>query len=431
MRTVKQRSISLTETLRKQLLNWAKQFDEVVWLDSNDHSQKYGSFQAVLAVDAFTAISTDSLNAFDKLKEYQTTTKDWIFGYLSYDLKNDVENLVSVNFDGLNFPDIYFFQPKKIFLFSENTVEMHYLNSVADEIEADWVSISQSVLPFEALRTSIPINTRTQKADYLQKVSSVLEHIRRGDIYEVNICQEFYSEHAQIDPLQVFLDLNKISSSPFAAFLKLDDIFALSASPERYVKKAGASVISQPIKGTAKRSKNRDEDRQLKIRLQNDPKERSENIMITDLVRNDLSRIAEKGSVKVEELCGIYSFQQVHQLISTISCEVSSAVPSVEILRNTFPMGSMTGAPKISAMQIIEKTEDTKRGMYSGAIGYFDPFGDFDFNVVIRTILYHSFKKYVSFSVGGAITINSDPEMEFEECMLKAKAMREVLEQNS
>src|SRR5690606_21925774 len=170
MRTVKQRSISLTETLRKQLLNWAKQFDEVVWLDSNDHSQKYGSLQAVLAVDAFTAISTDSLNAFDKLKEYQTTTKDWIFGYLSYDLKNDVENLVSANFDGLNFPDIYFFQPKKIFLFSENTVEMHYLNSVADEIEADWVSISQSVLPFEALRTSIPINTRTQRDDYLYTV---------------------------------------------------------------------------------------------------------------------------------------------------------------------------------------------------------------------------------------------------------------------
>ncbi len=161
--------------------------------------------------------------------------------------------------------------------------------------------------------------------------------------------------------------------------------------------------------------------------LAKDPKERSENIMITDLVRNDLSRIAEKGSVSVEELCTIYTFEQVHQMISTVTCSVAQITSSVEILRNTFPMGSMTGAPKISAMQIIEETEDAKRGLYSGAIGYFSPSGDFDFNVVIRSILYNSSTKYVSFSVGGAITINSVPEREYEECLLKAKAMREVL----
>jgi para-aminobenzoate synthetase component 1 len=162
--------------------------------------------------------------------------------------------------------------------------------------------------------------------------------------------------------------------------------------------------------------------------LSKDQKELSENIMITDLVRNDLSRVAEKGSVQVDELCKIYTFEQVHQMISTISCKVSSEIPPAKILMHTFPMGSMTGAPKVSAMKIIEELEDAKRGLYSGAVGYFTPDGDFDFNVIIRSILYNAKKNYVSYSVGGAITAKSIPEMEYEECLIKAKAMREVLE---
>ncbi len=154
---------------------------------------------------------------------------------------------------------------------------------------------------------------------------------------------------------------------------------------------------------------------------------RSENIMIVDLVRNDLSRTAVKGSVKVEELCQVYSFRQVHQLVSTVVSEVEKTTSPVDILKETFPMGSMTGAPKISAMKIIEEEEETKRGLYSGAVGYFSPTGDFDFNVVIRSILYNKENKYVSFSVGGAITSKSTPEKEYEECLLKAKAMKHVL----
>lgn len=429
MRTLKKYPFSLTEDDKNHLLQWAQQFQEVVWLDSNNYSQTHGTFQAILAVDAFTALKTDSQNAFDKLKEYQTITSDWLFGYLSYDLKNDVEKLRSNNFDGLSFPDLYFFQPKKLFLFSENSVELHYLNMVSDELESDWKAISEIIFKLEEPETSktLSINLRTSKDNYLQKVGEVLEHIKRGDIYEANICQEFYSENAEIDPLETFLQLNKISKPPFSVFLKLNELFALSASPERYIKKIGTSVISQPIKGTAKRLKNKEEDLKMAQQLAIDTKERSENIMITDLVRNDLSRIAEKGSVSVEELCKIYTFEQVHQMISTVTCTVLENISSIEILRNTFPMGSMTGAPKISAMQIIEEIEDTKRGLYSGTIGYFSPSGDFDFNVVIRSILYNSSKKYVSFSVGGAITINSIPEKEYEECLLKAKAMREVL----
>lgn len=429
MRTVKKYPFSLTEASKNRLLQWAQQFQEFVWLDSNNYSQTHETYQAILAVDAFTALKTDSQDAFNKLKEYQSTSADWIFGYLSYDLKNDVENLHSKNIDGLDFPDLYFFQPKKLFLFSENNVEMHYLNIASDEMEEDFNAISEIIQQSEESEISKPIkiSVRTSKDSYLQKVEEVLEHIKRGDIYEVNICQEFYSEDSEINPLETFLQLNKISIPPFSVFLKLNEIFALSASPERYLKRTGTAVVSQPIKGTAKRLKNKVEDLKMAQQLANDPKERSENIMITDLVRNDLSRIAEKGSVSVEELCTIYTFEQVHQMISTVACSVAQTISSVEILRNTFPMGSMTGAPKISAMQIIEETEDAKRGLYSGAIGYFSPSGDFDFNVVIRSILYNSLKKYVSFSVGSAITINSIPEKEYEECLLKAKAMREVL----
>ncbi len=429
MRTIKKFPLSDLETLKPKILNWAQQYEEIVWLDGNDYPLKEKNFRAILAVDAFTALKTDGFNGFDKLKEYQSTTSDWLFGYLSYDLKNDVENLKSYNSDDLGFLDLYFFQPKKLFLFFEDDVEVQYLNMAADEMEADWELIHN--MDFHQKREGhkkLEIQSRTSKEGYIQKVNEVLEHIKRGDIYEVNLCQEFYVENSTLDPLPTFFHLNEISKPPFSAFLKLNEFFALSASPERYIKRNETRVVSQPIKGTAKRSKNIDEDLQLAKNLVNDPKERSENIMIVDLVRNDLSRIAQKGSVKVEELCGVYSFEQVHQLISTISCEVSPDAPSVDILRNTFPMGSMTGAPKISAMKIIEEIEDSKRGLYSGAIGYFSPTGNFDFNVVIRSILYNSAKKFISFSVGGAITINSIPEKEYEECLLKAKAMRQVLE---
>ncbi|MEZ4778672.1 MAG: anthranilate synthase component I family protein [Flavobacteriaceae bacterium] len=431
MRRYKKVSISLSEALKKKFLLWAQQYQEVVWLDSNNYQQAYSSYQAILAVDAFTAIKTDTQGAFKKLEEYQTITKDWLFGYLTYDVKNDLEALSSSNYDGLHFPDLYFFQPKKLFLFTENEVHIHYLQLVADEMEHDW----QTILNFsETKKTNYELNhvkirLRTSKDSYFENVAKMLQHIERGDIYEANFCQEFFSENVQLDPLSTFFHLNEISKPPFATYLKLQHWYAFSASPERYLKREGTVVISQPIKGTAKRLPNPGEDKKIAEALRNNKKERSENIMITDLVRNDLSKFAQKDSVWVKELCEVYTFQQVHQLISTVQCEVNPNLSSVEILKKTFPMGSMTGAPKISAMKIIEHLEDTKRGLYSGAIGYFSPQGDFDFNVVIRSILYNKKLQYVSFSVGGAITANSIPEQEYEECLLKAKAMREALEQ--
>ncbi|ALJ03785.1 aminobenzoate synthetase [Pseudalgibacter alginicilyticus] len=414
---------------KNQLLVWAQQFEEVLWLDSNNYQQKYSNFDAVLAVDAFTCIQTDFYDGFGKLKEYQTNINDWVFGYLTYDLKNDVELLESTNFDGLEFPDLYFFQPKKLFLIKGDSVEIQYLNYVDDEIEFDLKDIQKSNnLKTHDSKKLIKVKLSIHKDEYFEKVNNLLEHIHRGDIYEANFCQEFYAENTEIPPLETYQKLNDISKPPFATFLKCGDKYVLSASPERYLKKEKNTIISQPIKGTAKRSEDLEEDKLLKINLFNDEKERSENIMIVDLVRNDLSKTAVKGSVEVEELCKIYTFDQVHQMISTVVSKVELHTHPVDIVKSTFPMGSMTGAPKISAMKIIEDLEETKRGLYSGAIGYFSPENDFDFSVVIRSILYNSTKKYVSYSVGGAITAKSDPLKEYEECLVKAKAMRQVLE---
>jgi anthranilate/para-aminobenzoate synthase component I len=422
------KSISNPEQFKQQLLTWSQQFREVVFLDSNSHTQQYSSFDCVLAVDAFTSLKTDFQNAFDDLKQYQQTTKDWLFGYLTYDLKNDVEELKSTNFDGLNFPDLFFFQPKKIFLLKGNELEIRYLLLCDDEVEEDFNEIVESQNDSFVTLSGVEVEQRISKEFYIEKVNKMLHHIHVGDMYEANFCMEFYAENSVINPLEKFLKLNEISKAPFSVFFKNHKQYLLSASPERYLKKVGETIISQPIKGTSKRSSDPIEDEKSKQFLESDSKERAENIMITDLVRNDLSHTAQKGSVEVIELCKIYSFLQVHQMISTIESKLDPQYAPVDVLKTTFPMGSMTGAPKISVMKIIENLEETKRGLYSGAVGYFTPEGDFDFNVVIRSILYNQENQYVSFSVGSAITAQSDPEKEYEECLLKAKAMHEVLQ---
>lgn len=427
------------------MLAWAQQYREVVFFDSNNYHRQYAEYDAILAVDAFTSIITDYHKAFEDLAIYRKTTADWIFGYLSYDLKNDTEALTSNNFDGLGFADLFFFQPKKIFLLKGDVLELRYLSMCDDEMEGDVEEVLKSEvgspksdagqLKATTQQTSSDIGHRTpyilqriSRESYLDKAGQMLAHIYRGDIYEANLCMEFYAEDAVINPLETYSRLNALSEPPFAVFLKNYKQYLLSASPERYLKKEGSKVISQPIKGTARRSSDLAEDKAIKTALAANEKERAENIMIVDLVRNDLSHTAEKGSVKVEELCMPYTFKQVHHLISTVVAEVADDVWAEDILKTTFPMGSMTGAPKISAMQIIEKLEETKRGLYSGAVGYFTPDGDFDFNVVIRSILYNEQHKYVSFSVGSAITAEAIPENEYEECLLKANAMRQVLE---
>ena len=429
MRSIETREIPASFDVLSRLVNWANRATVSCLLTSNQNKDRYGAFDMLLGVEAHTQLVTSTGQAFDELSQYRKETQDYILGFLTYDLKNELEDLDSNNPDHLEFPELYFFQPEKLVKLTGNQITFMYLPHVADEIEADYQALlSQHEFKNQAAPITKPkIQVRFNRDAYCSQVNKMLDHIHRGDIYEANFCQEFYAK-AAIDPVKSFLHLNEISEAPFAAFFKKDVQFALCSSPERFLVKRGTKLISQPIKGTAPRHMDHKLDTKLASMLAQDAKERSENIMITDLVRNDLSKNARKGSVVVEELCKVYSFKQVHQMISTISAEVDLQEDPVELLKMAYPMGSMTGAPKVSAMQIIEELENHQRGLYSGSIGYFEPNGDFDFNVVIRSILYNAAKPYVSFSVGSAITAPATASKEYEECLLKAKAMREALE---
>ncbi len=428
MRIAKEFPIEDLHFLKNQLLDWSQQYEHVVWLDSNLYPQRHSNAEIILAVDAIDIMKTNHHNAFDQLEHFQKKQNDWLFGYLGYDLKNDTESLTSENQDGLDFSDLYFFRPRKVITLSKKAITFHYLNENNNEIESDFntIKLSNSSSPEKSTKP-LKIQSRLTKSEYLQRGQQFLDHIHKGDIYEANFCQEFYAKDASIVPLSIYKALNNISKPPFAAYLKLENLFACCASPERYLKKEENVLISQPIKGTAKRHQHSCKDSDAASNLLLSEKERAENVMIVDLVRNDLSKTATKGSVKVTELYQLYTFKQVHQLISTITSELKESISPVAAIKSTFPMGSMTGAPKISAMEIIEENEASKRGLYSGAIGYFTPEGDFDFNVVIRSILYNATKKFVSFSVGSAITSQSDLNAEYEECLVKAAAMRKVL----
>lgn len=406
---------------KDQALTWASSFDVACYFDSNNFTDPYSVFDVLIAAGAKEELSSHSGSAFQQLDRFLKDRDVIIPGYFSYDLKNEVEDLISRNEDHLNFPDIYFFVPQHLILIKQNEAIIY-----SDRPLEIWTEIGeQQNTPYQV--SGFTVKSRFTKPEYIQTVNQLKEHVRRGDIYEVTFCQEFYAEDAELQPLQLFKTLNTISPTPFASFFKIRDKYMLSATPERFLSKRGRKLISQPIKGTVARGTLADEDLENKELLHKNEKERAENVMIVDLVRNDLTRSAEPGSVRVEELFGVYSFKQVHQMISTVVCQSADGLSNGDIIKNTFPMGSMTGAPKIKAMQLIEQYERTRRGVFSGAAGYFSPNGDFDFNVVIRTILYNAVNKYLSFQTGSAITFECDAEKEFDECLLKASAIREAL----
>lgn len=387
----------------------------IFYLNSNDGT-------SILAFGAGPSLRHSGAQALETLQTFIDSNKDaFIFGNLSYDLKDQLFEIKSSHPDLLSFPDLFFCSPKYVVKLYKEHIEflqgskdpecLEFLNEFMEE-ETDQ---NYHHYPFN-------FESRISRDVYLDKVRKLQKHIQRGDIYEVNFCQEYFAENVQLDyPLDTYFKLNTLTKAPFSSFVQFDEFSIFCGSPERFLKKEGTKLISQPIKGTAPRSLDPIEDEQLKENLRNDPKERSENVMIVDLVRNDFSRIAEKNSVAVDELFGIYSFETVHQMISTVSCEIDDHVSFTDMLRATYPMGSMTGAPKLRAMQLIEEQEDFKRGLYSGSIGYIKPNGDFDFNVVIRSLLYNAENKYLSCSVGSAITIASVPEKEYDECQVKVQ----------
>jgi len=405
---------------KQKALQWANSFDVAVCLNSSNFTDQYSKFETLIAVGVKQELKCDSGQAFEALDQFRREHPGWVLGLLNYDLKNEIEDVTSAHPDHLQFPEMYFFVPEHLIIIRESEVEIISDADVLGQINGQVISESLADI-------SINIQSRFSRDEYIETVEAIQQHIIRGDIYETNFCQEFYAEDIVINPLAVYNQLSQVSPSPFGTYFKLYDQYIISASPERFLAKRGGQLISQPIKGTAKRSADKAEDEALKQSLKEHPKEQQENVMIVDLVRNDLTRSARPGTVKVEELFGIYSFEQVHQMISTIVCEKDESLSDVQVIKNTFPMGSMTGAPKLSAMRLMEKYERSKRGVYSGAIGYFSEDGDFDFNVVIRTILYNAGNKYLSFQVGGAITHNAIAEKEYEECLLKAKAILQVL----
>lgn len=380
-------------------------------------------YELMIAWGEHASIEPSESEAFDRIEAFHQEHQDWIFGIFSYDLKNSLENLSSRNNLYTGSPSSAFFVPEHLLVVDKSG-------------EAFWMSHSwdaEQLLRFmerelpkkEPLFTSKPnFVHRIKKEEYVQKVEYILDQIREGNVYELNYCHEFYAQPAGLqNPLGLYEQLKKVSPAPFSSYFRYADHCMTGSSPERFLTRNGDILYSQPIKGTAPRRKDPSEDAQEIEKLRSSEKERAENVMIVDLVRNDLARSCRTGSIRVKELFGIYTFPRVHQMISTIEGKEESGLPLLTSFKNAFPMGSMTGAPKIAAMQLIDTLEDSARGWYSGAFGYIDPKGNFDFNVVIRSYIYNAATDYLSVMAGGAITIDSDPVQEYEESMLKAEVL--------
>ncbi|RYY12075.1 MAG: anthranilate synthase component I family protein [Cytophagaceae bacterium] len=413
---------NLPADFRARALQWAAQFAHCAYYEHNDlqHSAA-GTFSRLLGVAAATPGAPTSLADLPAYLRTEPGQEMPYCGFITYDVKNEIEALHSQNFSGLNWPALHFFQPETYLCWQADVLEIH--GHTAGVLAA----ILATEAPVAAPATVPPLRARMPRAAYLGAVAAVRDDILNGEVYELNLCQEFYAEHVALDPVAAFWALNAASPAPYAGFLRHHDHYLLCASPECFITQRQGVISSQPIKGTRRRGPTPAVDEAQRLALLHDEKERAENLMIVDLVRNDLARVAVPGTVRVPELFGTYGFRHVWQLISTVAAELRAGTDLGAILRATFPMGSMTGAPKIRAMQLIEHYEATRRGLYSGSFGYGWPDGSFDFNVVIRSLQYRADTGYLSLQVGSAITYDSVPEQEYQECLLKAQGVLEAL----
>ena len=420
-RTKKVFNVQDIPDIKQRLFSWAKDSSPVSWHDSNEYPHQRREYDAILGI----GLAHENAQLSTQKELVQFLGKDWLFGFFSYEYAQDWECVSPTNPAYLNIPTLQFFVPEKIWLLKGSTLTALY--SGVDDPAVDFIQLKNSILKVHPQNQAIDLSPRVSRHQYVKKAQALQEHILRGDIYEVNYCVEWYAENIDIQPSSLFLALNEIAKTPYAAYVNIDDIHLMCASPERFLQRRGNSLKSQPIKGTAARHHDPILDTAAAQNLKEDSKECSENIMITDLVRNDLSRVAQKGSVTVEEQCVVYPFGQVHQMISTITATCDTNTSSLDIINACFPMGSMTGAPKQRAMELINQHENSQRGLYSGAVGYFAPNGDFDFNVVIRSLVYDADQRYISAHVGSALTAAADVEKEYEECQLKVKAIKQLL----
>lgn len=407
-----------------RIMQWLRAFDHFVYLDSNSQSQDpYHRFDVLIGAGVHQHFPLDHADTFSALQHFYDTHSDWIMGYFTYDLKNEIEQLVSRHEDGMGWPKAGFFVPEVVLYLQGDTLTISSLGSAPAVI---WSALERAPDMENWSAPAVSFHQRMGKDYYLHSVRQLQEHIAAGDVYEVNFTQEWYARQVRLDPYPLFQAFDELGNTPFAAFMRFDSRYLLCQSPERFLAKRARQLISQPIKGTIGRGTTREEDEKLAQELLNNEKERAENVMIVDLVRNDLARSAVTGTVEVPELFGVYRFPSVHQMISTVTATLRDETPLATAIRNAFPMGSMTGAPKVMAMELIERYEKSKRGLYSGAVGYIDPHGNFDFNVVIRSLQYFQSEGYLSYQTGGAITWDSDPEQEYAESLLKASGMRKL-----
>jgi para-aminobenzoate synthetase component 1 len=409
-----------------KVLNWLKKFSTFCFFDSNNYSSWGQGIDCLAAGGIKRDFSAEPGHALEDFQNFQDASphRSWLFGHLSYELKNEIYQLNPTDKeDPLGFPGLYFFEPEVLVI-----IKNAELTIVADDPGRIYLEIETAVPASSLSKNKIDISGRVGQDEYLEVIGKLKRHIHRGDCYEINYCMEFFQEGSVIDPAYVFEQLQEVSPNPFSVLYRSGDKWLICASPERFLRKKGAELLSQPIKGTAPRYPgNEMRDSRAKEELFNSQKDRSENVMVVDLVRNDLSRVCKTGTVTVDELYGIYSFPQVHQMISTVRGELDPCKNFADIMRACFPMGSMTGAPKKRVLELIDEYERTKRGIFSGAVGYIDPGGDFDINVVIRSLMYNARTNYLSFQAGSGITFYSDPGKEWEECLLKVEAIRKVL----
>lgn len=412
---------------KQQMLNWANHFSICCFLDNQQYEGTNSSFECLLAVGSLS-IFEPAEDFFSSLSSFIAAHTDWIFGHLNYEIRNKIEKAATPQNVEAGFGDCFLFVPEIVIILNENKLTIGVINHDASSIF--WQLITEPIVA-ASQSPVIEFKERISRNEYINSVTALKKHIKQGDCYEINFCHEFYAT-AEICPAAVYSQLINISPNPFSAFYRIHDNYLLCASPERYLKKEGSKIISQPIKGTSPRNTiNPIEDELSKQQLADSAKDKSENVMIVDLVRNDLSKICVEGTVNVEELFGVYSFPHVHQMISTVSGTLKKEKDFSDVLKATFPMGSMTGAPKKKVMELIEKYEHSNRGIYSGTVGYITPRKDFDFNVVIRSIVYNENTRYLSFHTGSAITASSEPAKEYEECLLKGKAIVQVFSGNT
>ena len=411
------------QELKNKMLNWTNRFSIFCFLDNHQYQVQPNVTECLLAAGCQQFFSSNEIPVLASFQHFINNQDGWLFGHFNYDLKNEIEELSSDHPDHLAFPDIFFFKPQVVLRLNEQLLEIE-----SDDPGKVYNEILSSQIISHEHNASVSFKSRLTQQEYVKTINQLKAHILRGDCYEINYCVEYFAENATIDPASIYKKLSDLSPNPFSAFYKLNEKYLLCASPERFIKRTGSQILSQPIKGTSGRVlTNEILDEASRQQLINSEKDKAENVMVVDLVRNDLSKVCEEGTVKVTELFGIYSFPQVHQMISTVEGKLKKDILFTEIIKATFPMGSMTGAPKKRVMELIEQYEKSRRGIFSGAVGYISPSGDFDLNVVIRSIMYNADKKYLSYQVGSAITYQSDPEQEWQECLLKAGAIKKAL----